>query len=127
MYTLVNVVDGEIMACLKTDAELIRRVEQIVVENGDENISIIGLSDAEEYLEAYSENIILLKDSEVDEFLSKYGTKVQPNEASDYVELMMDNHKCTNWNEEQYYIPEDKYYPEGEDHIYRALAYSLHA
>ena len=38
-------------------------------------------------------------------FLSMYGTKVKKRESSAYVELMMDNYKCIDYNGIEYYIP----------------------
>jgi hypothetical protein len=38
-------------------------------------------------------------------FLEKYCTKVKHNEKSHYVDLMMDNHYCVEFNETQWYVP----------------------
>lgn len=43
----------------------------------------------------------------INEFLKKYATKVKNNESDHYVELMMDNHKCIEFEGKEYYIPED--------------------
>ena len=41
----------------------------------------------------------------VGDFISYYGTKVKENESSDYVDLMMDDHKCVEFEGQQFYIP----------------------
>lgn len=48
------------------------------------------------------------------DFLSKYCIQVQENEPSAFVELMMDNHKCIEFEGIQYYVPEDNTYDEDE-------------
>lgn len=40
-------------------------------------------------------------------FLEKYGTKVLDNETSAFVELMMDDHICVEFDGVQYYVPEN--------------------
>ncbi len=57
------------------------------------------------------------------DFLSKYCTIVEDNETSDYVELMMDNHKCVEFGGDEYYVPEDVCYDEDEEMIYNYLVY----
>lgn len=44
---------------------------------------------------------------EVREFLKEFCTEVQENEAPDYVELKMDDHRCLNFEGKQYYVPEN--------------------
>jgi hypothetical protein len=44
-------------------------------------------------------------ESKVKGFLSLYGIKVKKRESLAYVELMMDNHKCIDYNGIEYYIP----------------------
>ena len=44
---------------------------------------------------------------EILDFLEAYCVKVESNESSQYVDLMMDNHKCIEFNEEQYYVPDE--------------------
>ena len=41
------------------------------------------------------------------QFLNEYCTKVKNNEDSDYVELMMDNHICIEYDNQRWYIPEN--------------------
>ena len=41
------------------------------------------------------------------DFLKKYCTRVQENETSDFVELMIDNHKCIEFEGVEYYVPDD--------------------
>ena len=59
--------------------------------------------------------------NQVLEFLDVYGTEVNENETGSYVELMMDNHKCVEYQEKQYYIPEDTYYENDEEEVYYYL------
>lgn len=62
---------------------------------------------------------------DIQDFLNEFGTEVQENEKSDYVELMMDNHKCIEFNGKQYYINEDTSYGEQEK-IYDLLVEFCH-
>ena len=126
MYTLVNNIESKVIANLSSDAELINKVNQIRIENEDFDFSIICLSEAKEYLEDYCSNLDLLIDSEVAQFLEDHGIEVEDNEPNNYVELMMDNHKCTEWNGKQYYISYSLSLTEDEDKIYDVLAYTLH-
>lgn len=41
----------------------------------------------------------------IKEFLSMYCIKVKKRESSSYVELMMDNHYCIEYNGKEYYVP----------------------
>lgn len=126
MYSLVNNVEGEVIAKLKNDSELIDKVIKIVRENEDFDFSVLGISDAIEYIEDYCHNLDLLDDDEVAEFLSNHGIEVGENEPDHYVELMMDNHKCTEWNGKQYYISDSLDLTYEEQKIYDVLAYTLH-
>lgn len=126
MYSLVNNVEGEVIAKLKNDNELIDKVIKIVRENEDFDFSVLGISDAIEYIEEYCDNLDLLDDDEVAEFLSNHGIEVGENEPDHYVELMMDNHKCTEWNGKQYYISDSLDLTYEEQKIYDVLAYTLH-
>lgn len=57
------------------------------------------------------------------EFIGKYGTKVRKNESSGYTELMMDNHICIEFGDNEYYIPEDNsFYSEDDLMIYDYLS-----
>ena len=48
-----------------------------------------------------------MKKETVDIFLDTFGTKVKDNEDSAYVELMMDDHDCIEFEGVQYYIPQN--------------------
>lgn len=62
MYKIFHNIDGEKTTTLNSDREFISFMQKIVVENGDsETISIIGISDAIEYLEDYCPNLTLLE------------------------------------------------------------------
>ena len=124
MYTLFNSLDCELNAELKSDSELIDKVNQIRIENEDFDFSILGVSDAIEYINDYCDNQILVKDSEVEEFLEAYGIEVEDNEPSHYVELMMDNHKCVKFKDKQYYISDSLCITEDEQKIEEFLLYS---
>jgi hypothetical protein len=45
--------------------------------------------------------------NQIIEFLEEHCTKVRHNEKCDYVELMMDNHHCVEFDGEQYYVPKE--------------------
>jgi hypothetical protein len=68
----------------------------------------------------------LLYDYEVAKFLEDHAIEVEDNEPDHYVELMMDNHKCTEWKGNQYYISDSLDLSEDEQKIYDVLAYALH-
>ena len=126
MYSLVNNLDNKVIAELKNDSELIDKVSKIVIENEDFDFSVLGVSDAKEYIEDYCDNLDLLIDSEVAEFLEDHAIEVEENEPDHYVELMMDNHKCIKWKGKEYYINENLNLDEIDDKVYMILAYSLH-
>ncbi len=126
MYTIVNNIENKIIANLISDAELINKVRNIAVENEDFDFSILGISDAKEYIEEYCSNLDLLNDYEVKKFLDTHGIEVEKNEPISYVELMMDNHKCTEWKGVQYYISDSLDMSEDEEKIYDILGYALH-
>jgi len=127
MYSLIN--NLEIPAAiykLNSDAELIDKVSKIVIENEDFDFSVLGISDAKEYIEDYCDNLDLVVDSEVEQFLEDHAIEVKENEPDHYVELMMDNHKCTEWNGKQYYISDSLDLTDDEEYIYDILVYALH-
>ncbi len=126
MYSLVNNLDNKVIANLSNDRELIDKVSKIVIENEDFDFSVLGISDAKEYIEEFCDNLDLLVDSEVAEFLEDHAIEVEENEPDHYVELMMDNHKCTEWNGKQYYISDSLDLSDDEEKIYDVLAYALH-
>jgi hypothetical protein len=126
MYSLVNNLDNKVIANLNSDAELIDKVSKIVIENEDFDFSILGISDAKEYIEDYCDNLDLVVDSEVEQFLEDHAIEVEDNEPDNYVELMMDNHKCTEWKDKQYYISDSLNLSRDEQKVYDVLAYALH-
>jgi hypothetical protein len=126
MYTIVNNIENKSINLSSDDAELINFVNKIRIENEDFDFSILGISDAKEYIEEYCSNLDLLDDYEVKKFLDTHGIEVEKNEPISYVELMMDNHKCTEWKGVQYYISDSLDLSEDEEKIYNALAYTLH-
>jgi len=127
MYTLVNNIEGKVIAELKNDSELIDKVRKIATENEDDGICFFAfLNESKSYIEDYCHNLDLLVDNEVEEFLSNYGIEVLENEPDHYVELMMDNHKCIEFKGKQYYISDSLTLTEDEEKIYDVLAYTLH-
>ena len=63
----------------------------------------------------------------INEFISQYGTKVKSKESSAYVELMMDDHICIDWNDNEYYIPKNNSnYTEDDDLVYQFLNECYH-
>ena len=126
MYSLVNRLENKVIATLDSDREVIYVVDNIRVENEDVDFSILGISDAKEYIEDYCDNLDLVYDFDVRLFLSEYGIEVEENEPDGYVELMMDNHKCIEWKGKQYYISDSLDLSEDEEKIYDVLVYALH-
>ena len=126
MFTLVNLIENKVIAEPKNVVELIDKLDKIRIENEDFDFSILGLSDAIEYIEDYCDNLALLEDSEVNEFLSNHSIEVSENEPDHYVELMMDNHKCVEWKGKEYYISDSLTLVDDEEKIYDVLAYALH-
>ena len=126
MYSIVNNIENKVIATIDSDRELIYVVDNIRVENEDVDFSVLGISDAKEYIEDYCDNLDLLIDSEVEQFLEDHAIEVEANEPDHYVELMMDNHKCTEWKGKQYYISDSLDLSEDEEKIYDVLAYTLH-
>jgi hypothetical protein len=43
----------------------------------------------------------------IKDFLSKYCTLVQDIETHEYIELMMDNHNCIEFEGVEYYVPKE--------------------
>jgi hypothetical protein len=126
MYSIVNNLENEVIANLTSDAQLLTQVRAIAIENEDLDFSVLGISDAIEYIEDYCENLDLVIDSEVEQFLEDHAIEVQDNEPDHYVELMMDNHKCTEWKGKQYYISDSLDLSHAEQKIFDVLAYALH-
>lgn len=120
-YTLVNTIDNHMVARFNRDSELIDKIQRIVVENEDYDFSILGVSDAFEYIQECTQNLALLDDTEVDVFLKKYGKEVGKSESLDYVELMMDDHKCIVWNDKYFYLSDSLSVSGDEEYIYETL------
>jgi hypothetical protein len=126
MYTLFNVIENKIIAELASDVAMINKVSAIVLENEDTDFSILGVSDAKEYIEDYCSNLVLLEDNRINNFLTEFGIEVRENEPMDYVELMMDNHKCIEFKGKQFYISEDSPMTKEEGIIYDTLISVCH-
>ena len=63
----------------------------------------------------------------INTFLKEFGERVRSNESDDYVELMMDDHICIEFNEKQYYIPENNSsYTSDDEEIVELLADKFH-
>ena len=60
MYTILHNIDEEKITNLKGDRELVDFVNKIRIENEDYDFSILGVSDAEEYLEDFCPNLTLI-------------------------------------------------------------------
>jgi hypothetical protein len=126
MYSLVNNIEGKLIAELKSVSDLLDKMKKIAFENEDFDFSFISISDVQEYIEDYCDNLELLQDSEVNKFLDSHGIEVEKNEPMNYVELMMDNHKCIQWKDKQYYINDSLDLTDDEEKIYDVLVYNLH-
>lgn len=126
MFTLVNLIENKVIAEPKNVVELIDKLDKIRIENEDFDFSILGLSDAIEYIEDYCDNLDLLEDSKVNEFLSNHSIEVEDNEPDHYVELMIDNHKCAEFKGKEYYISDSLTLTDDEEKIYDVLVYTLH-
>lgn len=55
-----------------------------------------------------------ITEEEIKSFLDERGEPVEENEKDHYVELMMDNHKCIEYDGKQYYIPEENLFDKDE-------------
>lgn len=65
-----------------------------------------------------------ITNEQIKDFLKTYCTKVRKKESDSYVELMMDNHKCIEFEEKQYYVPEENSsWTDLEENIYELLVY----
>lgn len=61
------------------------------------------------------------------DFLDKYGKKVLPNESMEYIELMMDDHICVEFDDVEYYVPKDNsHYTEDDELILSVLDTMFH-
>jgi hypothetical protein len=59
MYTIINTVEDKVIFTGNTN-EFLRFVDKIRIENEDYDFSILGESDAREYIEDYCGNLLLL-------------------------------------------------------------------
>jgi F420-dependent methylenetetrahydromethanopterin dehydrogenase len=58
----------------------------------------------------------------IDNYIDAICTEVKEDEEPGYVDLMMDNHKCIEWGEKEYYIPENYIAAnEDEEFVYEYL------
>lgn len=126
MYSIVNNLENKVIANLSNDLDLINKVRAIAIENDDRIAPIDSVNDCFEYINEYSSNLDLVLDSEVEQFLDEHAIEVEENEPSNYVELMMDNHKCIEWKRKQYYVSDSLDLSEDEEKIYDVVVYSLH-
>lgn len=62
MYNVFDNANGGKIITLNSDSELIKFVKKLVKENGTTDFSVLGVSDAKEYLE-YCPDLTLLEDS----------------------------------------------------------------
>jgi hypothetical protein len=61
------------------------------------------------------------------DFLQKYGTKVLPDESMDFIEKMMDDHICVEFDNAEYYVPKDNsHYTEDDELIFKVLDTMFH-
>jgi hypothetical protein len=65
-------------------------------------------------------------ENEVMKFLDTHAIEVEENEPELYIELMMDNHKCSQWKDKQYYISDSLSLTDDEQKIYDLLVYKFH-
>ena len=59
-YRIFHNVDGEKTTTLNSDAEFVNFIRQIAVENNDEELSILSVGEAKDYLQNYCPNLTLL-------------------------------------------------------------------
>lgn len=58
-------------------------------------------------------------------FLEAFCTIVRDDEDASYVELMMDDHKCIEYEDQQYYVPENNMmYTEDDTLLVEFLVYT---
>lgn len=67
-------------------------------------------------VEQFLDDCILFSDEKVRLFIKNYGTEVKENE-----ELMKDNHKCVEFDEKRYYIPDNLVLTEKEQVLYGGI------
>lgn len=57
----------------------------------------------------------------IDDFLDAFCTESKDNEGSDFAELMMDNHKCIEYEGVTYYVPENSILYTEDDELLKEL------
>ena len=60
IYKIFHNVDGEKTTTLNSNAEFVHFMRNIAVENNDEELSIISVGEAKDYLQNYCPNLTLL-------------------------------------------------------------------
>lgn len=76
----------------------------------DEINELISSIDGEPYLMGShldDSDIEVIRDYDPKKFIDKFGIECKPDEPDHYVELMMDNHICVNFENREYYLPEN--------------------
>lgn len=61
MYVLFNTVEGVVIGNFTSTSELIDKVRNISLENEDYDFSILGVSDAIEYIDEFCDNLELIQ------------------------------------------------------------------
>ena len=64
-------------------------------------------SDAQVFTTQTDENREKIINLRVKKFIKEFGKRVRSNESDSFVELMMDDHTCIEFEDKQYYIKED--------------------
>lgn len=59
--------------------------------------------------------------NEITQFLKDFCIEVKDNEEDSYVELMMDNHKCIEYEGKVYYVPDDCSLMEENDELLKQM------
>ena len=126
MYTLIKNNKKNELITLKSKKQLLDKVRLIAKEDKFRTAPIDTIDDCLEYINEYTLDYELIKDSEVTKFLKNHAVEVEENEPDHYVELMMDDHKCTEWKGKQYYISDNLDLCDDEYKLYEVLAYTLH-
>lgn len=57
MYTVTNTLENAVLLETASDKELVEFTQKIAIENEDYDFSILGASDAIEYIEDYCDNL----------------------------------------------------------------------
>jgi hypothetical protein len=126
MFSIINNVENKIV-CSLDSIQTITKIKEICIENGDD-FSIIDMLTAKQYIEEFCDNLDLVDIDGVDTFLTNHAVEVEENEPANYVELMMDNHKCVSWKNKSYYISDSLVLQDDEEQkIYDVLVQVLHA